>query len=215
MKPLLVLRPQPGNSATTACARTMGLNPIQCPLFAIEPVAWVAPAPAGFDALLLTSANALRCGGGQLASLTGLDTLVVGSATAEAACAAGFTIVRTGDRGVDALLGEFPGRQRLLHLAGAHRHHPATRHAIESLTVYRSTIVPVPLIPGGELVALVHSARAGARLAELALDRTAIAIAAISEAAAAACGTGWAALAWADQPRDRALLALSARLCQD
>ena len=61
MRRLLVLRPEPGASATAGRARTLGLDPVLMPLFEIEPIAWTAPDPAGFDALLLTSANAVRC----------------------------------------------------------------------------------------------------------------------------------------------------------
>ena len=60
MKPLAVLRPEPGASATLGRAQAMGLAAFAMPLFAVEPVAWTAPAPHDFDALLLTSANAVR-----------------------------------------------------------------------------------------------------------------------------------------------------------
>ncbi|MFX5858474.1 hypothetical protein ABTE63_19170, partial [Acinetobacter baumannii] len=60
-------------------------------------------------------------------------------------------------------------------------------------------------------VALVHSPRAGARLAGLidaaGLPRAALRLAAISHRAAAAAGQGWAAIAIADQPSDAALIA--------
>ncbi len=215
MKPLLILRPEPGNSATAARARAMGLEAVQCPLFEIEPVEWTAPDAASFDFVLLTSANALRHGGMGLAALTTLDALAVGAATADAALGAGFRVAMAGDSGVDALLDTLPGEQRLLHLAGADRYRPAPRHRIARVVVYRAAPLAAPAIPLGPLVALVHSPRAAARFAELAPSRADIAIAAISTAAAAACGTGWAALEAADRPDDMALLALAARLCQD
>ena len=214
MKPLLILRPEPGNSASAARARAIDLTAVQCPLFAIEPVAWAAPDPAGFDGLLLTSANALRHGGAALGDYMALDVLAVGAATAAAARAKGFRVTRTGDQGVDALLDALPGRQRLLHLAGADVRRADTRHAVEPVVVYRAAPL-APRIPAGDMVALVHSPRAGARLAELAPDRAAITIAAISAAAAAACGEGWASVAALDRPSDADLLALAARLCQD
>jgi uroporphyrinogen-III synthase len=62
-------------------------------------------------------------------------------------------------------------------------------------------------------VALVHSPRAGRRLAELVGDRASTAIAAISAAAANAVGSGWETVEAAQQPNDDALLALAARLC--
>lgn len=215
MKPLLVLRPEPGNQATVDRARAMGLEPIACPLFRVEPLSWTAPDPRAFDHLLLTSANAPRHGGDQLARLTALPVLAVGAATAEAARAAGFDVALTGEQGIDALLAALPANRRLLHLAGAdHRPAPA-RRAVETLLVYRSVALAAPVLPSGALVAMVHSPRAGERLAALQTDQARIAIAAISPAAAAACGAGWARIAVADQPRDGALLALAARLCQD
>ena len=63
MRKLLLLRPEPGLSASAERARALGLEVIACPLFAIEPVEWEAPDPADYDALLLTSANAVRHGG--------------------------------------------------------------------------------------------------------------------------------------------------------
>jgi uroporphyrinogen-III synthase len=121
----------------------------------------------------------------------------------------------TGNEDVDALLEAVPDAQRLLHLTGADHRHPETRHTIESVIVYASVELESALIPSGDFVALVHSPRAGARLAALAPDRTKISIAAISARAAAACGPGWAATAIAEQPHDSALLAVAARLCQD
>ena len=213
MKRLLVLRPQPGNQATARRAQAMGMEPLTCPLFAVEAVEWRAPG-ASAEFILFTSANALRHGGEGLAGLTALDALAVGPATADAARAAGFRVVMTGSDGVEALLEALPGARRLLHLAGAEHRQVSTRHAIETIVVYRAAPIATT-IPPGELVALVHSPRAGARLAELAPDRASVAIAAISAAAAAACGAGWAAVEVADQPSDPALLALAARLCQD
>jgi uroporphyrinogen-III synthase len=61
---------------------------------------------------------------------------------------------------------------------------------------------------------MVHSPRAGARLAELMTGRGDIAIAAISAAASAACGSGWRDVAAIAAPDDGALLALAAALCQ-
>lgn len=215
MKSLLVLRPEPGNSATATRARAMGLEIVQCPLFAVEPVAWSAPDAGRFDALLLTSANALRHGGSELAKLRQLDGVAVGETTAAAARDAGFRIADVGTSGVEALLERLPGEQRLLHLTGADHHRATSRHAIETIVAYRSVALPARSLPTGPCVALVHSARAGSRLAELVTDRSTIAIAAISPAAASACGGGWDALEAAGQPCEAALLALAARLCQD
>ena len=43
MRRLIVLRPEPGASATMERARERGLDPVAMPLFEIEPVAWHAP----------------------------------------------------------------------------------------------------------------------------------------------------------------------------
>jgi uroporphyrinogen-III synthase len=214
MRPLLVLRPEPGASATAARARALGLDPIVRPLFAIEPVDWFAPDPGRFDALLLTSANALRQGGAGLAALTNLPVIAVGEATATEARDAGFTVTQVGTAGVSELLAALPGRQKLLHLAGEGRiDGGGGAHVIEAMVAYRA----VPLTPSlqtEDAVALVHSPRAGARLAELVRGRSTTAVAALSEACALACGPGWQSIDWPDFPDDSALLALAARLCQ-
>ena len=84
-RPIVVLRPEPGNRVTAAAIEGRGLRAIRLPLFAVQPVAWQAPDPAGFDALLLTSANAVRHGGAGLARLLSLPVFAVGEATADAA----------------------------------------------------------------------------------------------------------------------------------
>ena len=172
------------------------------------------PDPIAYDALLLTSANAIRHGGPHLASLRSLDVIAVGQATADAARAAGFRVVAVGDVGVDELLASIIGSKRLLHLAGAARHRPVSRHAIDALTLYKSSTISKIRLPKGPLVALVHSPRAGTHLAMASTVREPIAIAAISAPAAAACGTGWGSIDVAATPDDTALLELAARLCQ-
>ena len=215
MRPLLVLRPEPGATATVERARERGLDARAVPLFEIEPVEWHAPDAGSFDALLLTCANALRCGGEQLASLRGLPVHAVGEATAEAARASGFDIASAGDAGVDRLLGSLEAELKLLHLCGEDRRAPSSpRQSITSLVVYRARPIESPDLSGAPgAVALVHSPRAGERLAELVRDRSNAIVAAISPAAAAAVGDGWGAVEAAEQPGGDALLALAARLC--
>ena len=50
MKRVLVLRPEPGASATVKRARERGLEAIAIPLFEIETVAWDVPEAAGSTA---------------------------------------------------------------------------------------------------------------------------------------------------------------------
>lgn len=209
---LLVLRPEPGASETAARARALGLEPVVAPLFAIEGVEAPSVDPAGYDAVLLTSANGARHAP---AGLTGLPCFAVGESTAAAARAAGFGEVRTGpgDGAAAAAMMARAGVKRALHPCGLeHLAVEAAGVAIERLVVYSAVALPRGPLEG-PAVALVHSARAGARLAELTADRGAIAIAAISAAAAQAAGEGWAARAVAAAPRDQALLELAAKLC--
>ena len=60
---VLILRPQPGADESAARARALGLDPVVAPLFTVRPLAWEAPNPADFDAVMMTSANAARFGG--------------------------------------------------------------------------------------------------------------------------------------------------------
>ena len=215
MRRVLVLRPEPGASATVEKARGLGLGAQSVPLFQIELVEWEAPEASGFDGLLVTSANAMRAGGKELERLRGLKVYAVGVATAEAAREAGFDVAAVGDAGVDRLLGSIEGDLRLLHLCGEDRREPTeARQDIKPIAVYRSKPTPAPdlsQIPGS--VVLVHSPRAAQRLGELISERDSIALVAISRAAAQAAGQGWERIEVANDPSDDALLALAARLC--
>jgi uroporphyrinogen-III synthase len=167
MRRLIILRPEPGASASLERARALGIEAEAIPLFEIRPVAWTAPDPAGFDALLMTSANAARHGGSELARLVDLPVHAVGAATAAAARAAGFTVVGTGEGGVAELIAILPPGLRLLQLAGRHRRDVPGALAI---AVYESVELPpttaIRSVAGA--VVAIHSPRAGRRLAELA-----------------------------------------------
>lgn len=222
---LLILRPQPGAAATAARAAEAGFAPLVAPLFVVRPCAWTAPDPTGFDALIVTSANAIRHGGLALAGLTGLPVHAVGEATAAAARAAGFAAVRAGagDAAAVADAAKAEGVRRALHLAGReHRPLAGAGFAVETLIVYAAEAVGVlppttlAALRGGA-VALVHSPRAAGRFRVLAgeagIDPATVRLAAISPAALAAAGAGWAAATAAALPTDDALLAAAARLC--
>jgi uroporphyrinogen-III synthase len=215
MRRVLVLRPEPGASATAERARERGLDAVAMPLFEIQRLDWQPPEPGAFDGLLLTSANAVRHGGEGLQQLRQLPVYAVGDATAAAAREAGFDVAATGDAGVDRLLSLIDADLKLLHLCGEDRMNPsAAPQNITAIPVYRAketNDVDTGLAAG--TVALIHSPRAGQRFAELVSDRTSILIAAISSAAADAAGPGWAAVETAESPTDEALLATAARLC--
>lgn len=213
MRKLLLIRPEPGLSASAVRAQAMGLEIICCPLFLVEPVDWEAPDPAQFDGLMLTSANAVRRGGPQLEFFKALPVHAVGAATAAAARETGFSVETIGVGDVVDLLGDISPGLRLLHLAGED-HRSTDDPRIDRRIVYRSATIADPQLPPLEnLVVAVHSPRAGQRLAELAEARDATSIAAISTAAADACGSGWPCVEVAGEPNDNSLLALAARLC--
>lgn len=215
MRRVLVLRPEPGASATAERARALGLDAIAIPLFAIESIAWDAPDPAAFDGLLLTSANAVHSAGEKLAALRGLPVYAVGERTAQAARDAGFSIAAAGEADVDRLLGSIEADLKLLHLCGEHRRDSSgAGQQIKAVPVYRARAIEAPDLRAVKgAVALIHSPRAGRRFGELVRDRSSISIAAISQAAAEAAGEGWERLEFASAPNDDRLLALAARLC--
>ncbi len=209
-----MVRPEPGASATVARAQVAGIEAVAIPLFEVSAVAWDVPEASEYDALLLTSANAARHGGPRLSALAGLPTYCVGEATAAAARAAGLSVARVGVGDADALLGQMPPGGRLLHLTGTnYQVVPRARQ----IAVYASRAIdpppPLDALRGG--VAMVHSPRAGKRLAALVNERGDISIAAISKAAGEACGDGWRIVKTIEQPSDSALLALASDLCQD
>jgi uroporphyrinogen-III synthase len=190
----------------------MGLEPVVAPLFAVRKMETAPVDPARYDCVLLTSANGARHAP---AGLVGLACFAVGDGTAAAARQSGFTDVRSGpsDGEAAAAMIAAAGKKRAIHPCGRdHRPVEAPGVAIERRVVYAAEPLPRNRFEG-PAVAMIHSPRAGARFAELAGDRSSIAIAAISAAAAEAAGEGWAAKAVAAAPRDQALLELAAKLC--
>ena len=223
IRPLLVVRPEPGNANTVARAGTFRLDARAVPLFAIRPVSWKAPDPTPYVGVLLTSASALRLAGPDLKRFTHLPAFAVGGVTASLARDAGFVSVVEGDSDVTRLVGKIAtlGLHRLLHICGADvRPFDPYGIVIDRCSVYSADPVapPVelaPVIAEGPVV-LIHSPRAGARLAELVepAKRASVALVAISANAAEAAGSGWEEVAIASEPRDEALLNEAARLCR-
>ena len=222
---IVVIRPQPGCDATLAAARAAGLDAQGYPLFRIVPRAWSAPAPNAFDALLIGSANAMRHGGPLLDGYREKPVYAVGAETARVAREAGFDRVVAGVGGLQAVLDRLrPEDRRLLRVAGVERV-ALTAPAGVTITersVYASEALAMPepltaLLRRGALV-LLHSAVAAQHLAgqcdALALDRSAIALAALGPRIAEAAESGWRAVGIADRPDDATLLALAAEMCQ-
>lgn len=174
-----ITRTEPGASRTAQRLAAAGIDGL------IDPVLEVRHLPArldlaGFDALVFTSPNAV----GAFAALCderSNTTFAVGEATAEGLAGIGFSDIRTAEGDVQALarrLGEqAPGR--VLHLAPA----LPTADLAALAAPFGVEVVAVPIyetIPATPTIALnvdgldavmVHSARAGAVLAERAASR--------------------------------------------
>ncbi len=196
-------------------------------MFEIRSVDWSPPEPSGYDALMLTSGHAATRAGPSLSRYTHLPCYCVGTATAASARRAGLgrIVAGPGDGAALAGLMAADGIGSALHLCG--RDHLAVVHSglrIERRIVYAAE--PVAALPApaadalrGCAVALIHSPAAGRLFARLfdeaGLKRRAVRIAAISPAAAAGLGTGWAECLAASTPTDHALLELASKLCQN
>lgn len=219
---VLILRPQPGANETADRARERGLQPVVAPLFEIEPLEWTPPSPDLFDAILITSANAVRNGGAGLGPFLAKPCYAVGEATAAAARDAGFADVRTGpsDGGAVAVMMAAEGVRTAFH-PGAAETVPIAQPGvvIEHVPVYSSVAADrlsdvADTALRSNAVVLLHSPRAAAAFSEhIGSRRERTRIAAISDAAAAAAGTGWAGVGVALEPRDDALLAAADELC--
>ncbi len=215
-RPLLLIRPEPGFSATAKRAHALGLTISGAPLFAVRPVGWDMPDLTRYAGILFTSANAVRQSGDRLVACLHLPAFAVGEATAAAAREAGFASVVTGEKDVAwivALIGTL-GPQTILHLAGQDTvPFDARTVSVDRIVVYESVAVDPPWEWQAWLshhpVALVHSPRAGEALARQIPDKARIALVAISEAAAQAAGPGWESVDVASDPRDEAMLALA------
>lgn len=188
------------------------------PAFRLAPLAWSASETSHFDALLLTSGNAVRLAGPRLADYAKLPVYAVGEATARAAHKAGLDVRHTGAEGAAVLLpvAQATGDTRLLWLAGRDRIDldPAPGMTIQIATVYESDALPAPpdftsRVAAADAV-MLHSPRAAAHFGWLCdvagIARHMVTLAALSPTIAEAAGEGWAALIVAEVPSDASLL---------
>ncbi len=135
---VLVTRPEPGASATAARLEQAGFEPVLLPLTRIVPVAVdILPDPGLVDAVVVTSANALRCATAELlAPLARKPVFAVGDATAEAARDAGLVDVHSASGTardlVRLLRSGLPAGAAILHLAGRERTEGFAEAVIES-----------------------------------------------------------------------------------
>jgi uroporphyrinogen-III synthase len=226
MPPILVIRPEPGASATVAAAARLGLGAFGFPLFEVVPLAWAPVEREDVDAVLLGSANALRHGGEELARYRGLPAYVVGVKTAEAARGAGLEVAGIAKGGLQSAMPCLqPGHRRLLRLAGRERVELSLPpgHTMVAREVYASRPRPVPPELAAVLekpaVVLLHSGEAAAHFAaecaRLSIDRSRIALACIGPRVEQRAGNHWLLVRSARTPEDAALLALAAEMCQD
>ncbi len=223
---MLIIRPEPGNSASAARAREAGFDPVPLPFFAIATREWICPAAANYDALLLTSANAVRHAGGGLIALSQLPIYAVGGVTAHALQSAKLPIYASGTSGVQEVLEAAydAGHRRVIWLAGEDHHHPILPNdmALDIRIVYSADALDVAhagdLVGTCDFVAL-HSVRAALQFANQVdkwkLPRGRFSIAAFSPAIADAAGEGWRAVIAAKMPEDSALLSAALQLVKD
>jgi len=215
---LLIIRPQPAADKTARLAANAGIEPVVMPLFEIAPQVWEAPDTGNFDALLITSANALRHCGNIAASVRQLPLLAVGEPTAKLAREQGFNVELVGDAGKSALLHEAKKRgfANILWLAGKHWTESSLDEEMiaAKAIVYESRALPAPkdfaeYAEKADAIAL-HSSRAATHfcslIAETGLGRRDISIVALSRAIAEKAGAGWRNAVTAKTPDDAALL---------
>lgn len=94
---VLVTRPEPGAGRTARRLATAGFEPLLLPLTEIVPLSIEASLPTRIDAVVATSANALRhCAPELIAGLTGTVLFAVGSETGSVARKLGFATVVDG-----------------------------------------------------------------------------------------------------------------------
>lgn len=208
---ILVVRPQPGADATAARLAALGHEAVVQPLLETRPLPWVVPTALP-DAVILSSAAAVRHAGAQADALKAVSAHAVGEATARAARAAGWIDVSTGPGTMQALLDGLAAGQ-YLHLAGVDVTAVVVPPGLclTRIAVYETPLQPLPALPDIAAV-LLHSPRTAGQFAaewdRLGGRRAALALFAISPATLAAAGGGWGSAVAAPKPNDVALLAM-------
>lgn len=221
MRPLIITRPQPAADISAARARQMGLDARVMPLFAAEPLDWAVPDLSAFDALFISSAQALRLGGAGLGALHGLPTYAVGAATAKAATAAGFAIAGVGDSDGQTLIEQMEAAdiRSILWLCGQEHSQITPQQArLTPLPCYHMAVSLPPAdwahIITRPAILTAYSSRAAQRLDQLLpANRAHLILAAISQKVADAAGANWGVIKVAEKPDDASILALAEKLC--
>lgn len=220
--PLVVIRPEPGNAATCAAARALGLEPVAAPLFEIEPVGWDVP-DGPFDAILAGSANVFRHSGAGLARFADVPVIAVGETTAAAARSASFAVARVGEGGLQPVVATLaPGNY--IRVAGEDRVTLTPPEGVRIVTVVtyaaRKRALPDALRVNFEqgAVVLLHSGEAARHFAQqceaLGIRKQSLHLACLAPRIAERAGNGWGTVAVAAGRTDKEVLELGARMCQ-
>lgn len=222
IRPLLLLRPQPGNDASAERARALGIEVVQLPLFEIVPLDH-GPAPDGpFDALLVTSPNGARYGAETISRFADLPIYTVGETSAQAVREHGGRDVRLGGgdaaRTIPMIVAD--GVKTLLHVCGEEvrpfdtlglsiRQHIVYGSDARDMRPFTKMLVTMP-----PSVIAIHSPAAGRRLNALMPPscRNHMVLG-LSDAAAQAAGKGWRKIHVSPTPDDSALLRIASTLC--
>jgi uroporphyrinogen-III synthase len=222
-----VLRPEPGASATARRLHAAGLEPLVVPLFTIAAIDDRLPDDGNPQALMITSAHAVRHGADVIRQHPGLPIYTVGKASAAALrplVTAPIHIAPEGNAPSLIACATSHGVTRVLHISGEDvRPVDAPNISITRQIVYRAA--PVAAVPDALIkswsqlaIIMVHSPRAAAVLDQLTalagLARDHVALVAISPAAAQAAASGWNDVHIAARPDDEAMLAVACQLCQ-
>jgi uroporphyrinogen-III synthase len=222
----IVIRPEPGASATVRAGEEHGIKVEPYPLSRIIPLPWEGPDPASVDALLVGSGNAIRHAGEGLQAYLDKPVFAVGEATADAARTKGLRVEMVGEGGLQGLLDGIESRPlRMLRLAGE-RNVPLDLPediSVESRVLYKAEDLPMPdalvsVLREGAVV-LLHSAGSAEHFRweceRNGLDLAHIRLAALGPRIAEAAGEGWGEVRSAAQPQDPMLLALAAEMCHE
>ncbi len=178
---LLVTRSQPDALRTALALKTRGHEAIAAPLFEIENLSAIDPDAGPWDAILLTSTNALWAiaGFGRNDAWRDLPIFAVGERTAQAARDSTFTTVASADGNVGDLANLVAARlkppARLLYLAGEVRAGDlagalrAKNFVVDVVVVYRAFVaetLPAQAAAAlrGELDGVLHYSRRSAEV---------------------------------------------------
>lgn len=228
---MLVTRPEPDASETAARLNALDIGTVIDPLLIARTLPTSLPAAAGFAALAVTSANALRAlsDRGDLSTYLGLPLFAVGDRTADAARRFGFADVTSARGSADdlvALLARAGLEGPILHPAAKHQAADLGKalapHGIMVITAPVYDMVPATglgaatrdgLASGAIEAALFYSRRTAETFARLAADlgdRTRLGVLCLSEAVAAPLiGAHFVRVALADHPSEEAMMGLA------